>query len=244
MQKSLQDYHFDPKRSGEILKKWAKESGLSYSEIAEQTGYSPDTINNSLSGKIKELSLERVFKIAVLTGHSVCEFLRLMLDGEEIDFADQIHVLTDKPLHMVKYKDTLPQEKAPAAVLPEHHTDDATLDRFRRVHGDYAAAIRDQTQQQLETMERQHKIHNDTMEKYHQQHIHTLEEKHKEVTEQLERENARLRRRSTWLSIALIIETLAVMVITIYDVINLDVGWYRGIMYPGGAESIHDALRG
>lgn len=243
MQKSIQSYHFDQKKVGELLKKWVRESGLSYSEVAEQTGYSLDTINNSLSGKIKEPSLERVFKIAVLTGHSVCEFLRLMLEGDEIDFADRIHVLTDKPLHMVKYTDTLPA-KAPATVPAEHHTDDATLDRFRRVHGDYAAAIREQTKQQLETMERQHRAHNDAMEKYHDEVVKALEKSHTEVVTQLERENKRLRRRSTWLTIALVVETLAVMAISIYDIINLDVGWYRGFLFPDGNSGIPGGLRG
>lgn len=243
MQKSIQAYHFDQKKAGEILKKWVKDSGLSYSDVAEQTGYTMDTINNSLSGKIKEPSLERVFKIAVLTGHSVCEFLRLMLEGEKLDFADRIHVLTDKPLHMVKYTDTLP-EKAPAPVHTEHHTDDATLDRFRRVHGDYAAAIRDQTKQQLETMERQHRAHNDAMEKYHAEVVDALEKSHQEVVTQLERENKRLRRRSIYLTIALAVETVAVLAISIYDILNLDVGWYRGILFPGGNSGIPGGLRG
>lgn len=243
MQKTIQSYHFDQKKVGEILKKWVKDSGLSYSEVAEQTGYSLDTINNSLSGKIKEPSLERVFKIAVLTGHSVCEFLRLMLEGEEIDFADRIHVLTDKPLHVVKYTDTLPA-KTPTTVPAEHHTDDATLDRFRRVHGDYAAAIREQTKQQLETMERQHKVHNDALGKYHEEVVKALEKSHTEVVAHLERENTRLRRRNVFLTVALIVETVAILAVSIYDVLHLDVGWYRGFLFPDGSGSLHNGLKG
>lgn len=242
MQKTLLEYHFDPKKSGEILKRWVKDAGMSYAEVADQTGYSQDTINNSLSGKIKELSLERVFKIAVLTGHSVCEYLREMLDGADIAFADRIHVLTDKPLHMVKYTDTI----APSlpAVLPEHHTDDATLDRFRRIHGDYAAAIREQTKQQLDTMERQHREHNSTVEKLHAAHLDDLYKNHAEVVAKLELENKRLRKRNIFLTIALALETIAVIGITMYDMLNRNVGWFRGLFSPGGAGNGFDSLRG
>ena len=95
MAKSLKTFHFDAKKSGSILKEWAKSAGMSYQRVADETAYSYDTINNSLSGKIVELSLERVFKIATCTGHSVCEYIRLMLKDEDIDFADRIHVLRD-----------------------------------------------------------------------------------------------------------------------------------------------------
>ena len=43
-------------------------------------------MSNVLRGQNKEISLERVFKICIATGHSICDFVREMLEGEEIDF--------------------------------------------------------------------------------------------------------------------------------------------------------------
>lgn len=104
---NLQNFHFDPVKSGQILNNWAKQAGVSIKTLGDETGYTYDTTNNSLHGKIKDLSLERVFKFAVRTGHSVCEYIRLMLQDEDIDFADQIHVLREADFQLVPYSETL-----------------------------------------------------------------------------------------------------------------------------------------
>lgn len=112
MAQNLQTFHFDQDKSGKILNKWAKDSGVSIKTLGDDTGYTFDTINNSLHGKIKDLSLERVFKIATRTGHSVCEYILLMLQDEDIDFADQIHVLRSKDMILVPLNET--KDKLPA----------------------------------------------------------------------------------------------------------------------------------
>ena len=106
MSASLKNFHFDPEKSGRILNGWAKESGIGIRALADDTGYTYDTTNNSLHGKIKDLSLERVFKFATRTGHSVCEYILLMLQDEDIDFADQIHVLRSPDMILVPLNDT------------------------------------------------------------------------------------------------------------------------------------------
>lgn len=111
MAQNLQNFHFDQDKSGKILNKWAKDAGVSIKTLGDDTGYTFDTINNSLHGKIKDLSLERVFKIATRTGHSVCEYILLMLQDEDIDFADQIHVLRNPDMILVPLNDT--KEKLP-----------------------------------------------------------------------------------------------------------------------------------
>ena len=103
MSVSLKNFHFDPEKSGRILNGWAKEAGIGIRSLADDTGYTYDTTNNSLHGKIKDLSLERVFKFSVRTGHSVCEYIRLMLQDEDIDFADEIHVLREVDFTLVPY---------------------------------------------------------------------------------------------------------------------------------------------
>lgn len=158
MKKTLKDFHFNPEKSGQILKGWAKSAGKSYQKVAEETNYSYDTINNSLHGKIKELSLERVFKVSVCTGHSVCEYIRLMLQDEDIDFADQIHVLAGNDYTLVPYKETSPesvhdhvQGRVPDTHIPQdvyalvmekaREVNQANLERFANMHKDHIAML-------------------------------------------------------------------------------------------------------
>lgn len=175
MAQSLKNYHFDPDKSGRILNDWAKQAGVSIKTLADDTGYTYDTANNSLHGKIKDLSLERVFKFAVRTGHSVCEYIRLMLQDDDIDFADQIHVLRETDFALVPYTETLatqerkqntnlvqapvfdhnsPEVQAVYQAIAQQAalTHQANLDRFKAV---YEKALADQ-------------------EKAHQEHIATV----------------------------------------------------------------------
>ncbi len=188
MKQTLKTFHFSPEKSGQILKSWAKSAGLSYQRLADDTNYSYDTINNSLSGKIKDLSLERVFKISTRTGHSVCEYLRLMLQDEDIDFADDIQVLRDVDMELVPYTKTLvsdaetlvsdaksctdlvqtppaelktPESQAlyQAMVAQAASTHQANLERFRSVHESYAKMLEDAHKKALEDQEKAHQEH-------------------------------------------------------------------------------------
>ena len=197
MAKSLKTFHFDAKKSGSILKEWAKSAGMSYQRVADETSYSYDTINNSLSGKIVELSLERVFKIATCTGHSVCEYISLMLKDEDIDFADLIHVLRDSDFTLVPYTDTLvPDTKsienpvqtsvqAPAnyqsdpiyqavyqAMMKQaNDTHQANLDRFKRLHEDYVRLLEEDHKEAMDDLEEAYKAHMATVTKVARQRL-------------------------------------------------------------------------
>lgn len=230
---TLAEFHFDKERSGEILRRWADDSGLTRQELADRVGMSVHTLNNSLYGKVQDLSVDRTFKIAVATGHSVCEYIRLMLEGESIDFADQIHVLRDADMTLVKYT-----EDIPAAVKPSEPPADALLDRFRRVYDTMLSQLRDQVQQlkdsreimhqqyqqQLETMERQHVIHNTAMETHHA-----------EAMQRADKEIDRLQLQNTRLRTALIIETSAIGILFFADALIGDRGWIlRSLLDLGG----------
>ena len=177
MAQNLQNFHFDQDKSGKILNKWAKDSGVSIKTLGDDTGYTFDTINNSLHGKIKDLSLERVFKIATRTGHSVCEYILLMLQDEDIDFADQIHVLRSPDMILVplsETKDKLPAKQDTSLVQtrvfdpknPEvqvvYHaimeeaakTHQANLDRFKTVFEDALKAKEKSHNEHIETIRR------------------------------------------------------------------------------------------
>ena len=177
MAQSLRNFHFDQDKSGRILNGWAKDAGVSIKTLGDDTGYTFDTINNSLHGKIKDLSLERVFKIATRTGHSVCEYILLMLQDEDIDFADQIHVLRNPDMILVplnETKDKLPTKQGTALVQshvfdqnsPEVQavyraimdqaakTHQANLDRFKTVFEDALKAKEDSHKEHIATMRR------------------------------------------------------------------------------------------
>lgn len=191
--KNLITFHFDPIKSGRILNEWAKNAGISIKTLGDDTGYTYDTTNNSLHGKIKELSLERVFKFAVRTGHSVCEYIRLMLQDEDIDFKDQIHVLRETDLTLVQYTDTLVQEPAKdtisaqtpaidrndpiyqavyAAMMQQASaTHQANLDRFRSIHEGYVKMLEDAHKKALDDQEKAHQEHIATVRKVARQRL-------------------------------------------------------------------------
>ena len=195
--KTLHDFHFDPQKSGIILKNWIKEKNLSYSFVSEATGISLDTLNNSINGKVMDLRIERVFKIATLTGHSVCEYLRLMLDDENIDFADNIKLLLDSTSLPVRYVDTLPQVDTDEDIALQHraataadfdlyaqhmHAEHAEiLDRFKNVYANQFAQLNAQIEQLRDSrdrMQEQYKAQLALMEEQHRFHDHAMEVAH------------------------------------------------------------------
>lgn len=231
---TLAEFHFDKEKSGEILRRWVDDSGYTRNQIAEKIGMPVHTLNNSLYGKVQDLSVDRTFKIAVVTGHSVCEYIRLMLQDENIDFAEDIHVLRDVEMTLVKYTEASGQH---TPVPPAEPLSDAMLDRFKRVYDVTIGQLRDQVQQlkdsreimrqqyqqQLETMERQHVIHNTAMETHHAE---AMQRADKEI-ERLQTQNARLRT-------ALIIETSAIGLLFFVDALVGDRGWIlRSILNLG-----------
>lgn len=190
MLKNLITFHFNPEKSGNILKRFAKDAGLSYQRLGDSIGYSYDTINNSLGGKVKELSLERVFKICTITGHSVCEYLREMLKDEDIDFADQIHVLREADFVLVPYEDATVQTPVQTPVQTSNieqnpmyqaayqammqqaaATHQANLDRFRSIHEGYVKMLEDSHKKAIEDQEKAHQEHIATVRKVARQRL-------------------------------------------------------------------------
>ena len=176
MAKNLKNFHFDPDKSARILNGWTKDAGVSIKKLGDETGYTFDTINNTLHGKVKDLSLERVFKIAASTGHSVCEYILLMLQDEDIDFSGQIHMtsqdMTIGPIngtndkfptdegtalgqsHVVDPKRPEVQAVYHAIMEETTKTHQANLDRFNAVFEDSLKAKEGSHKEHIETMRR------------------------------------------------------------------------------------------
>ena len=90
---SLLSFAFDKAKSGEILSEWLAAAGYNnYSQTARLVGMTDDMLYNVLSGRNKEISLDRVFKLCTLTGHTVDEFVNRLLNGMDTDnYADDFY---------------------------------------------------------------------------------------------------------------------------------------------------------
>lgn len=84
--KTIDIFHFDKEKSGNLLKKWLKDAGLSQHRAADLMGLHQDTLANCISGRVQDIKFEVVFKIALVTGHTVDDYIHDMLEGEDISF--------------------------------------------------------------------------------------------------------------------------------------------------------------
>ena len=84
--KTIDIFHFDKEKSGNLLKKWLKNAGLSQHHAADLVGIHQDTLFNCISGRVQDIKFEIIFKIALITGHTVDDYIREMLDGEDVSF--------------------------------------------------------------------------------------------------------------------------------------------------------------
>lgn len=230
----LPEFHFDKEKSGRILNGWRNEIDMPIPALSVETGIPENTLKNSLYGKVQDLTMDRTFKICVALGRCPCEYIEEMLKDEPIDFADRIHVLRDP-------------EKVKVPMFPTHDSTSLAssesvsgglLDRFRRVYDTMLSQFRDQVQQlkdsreimhqqyqqQLETMERQHVIHNTAMETHHA-----------EAMQRADKEIDRLQLQNTRLRTALVIETSAIGILFFADALIGDRGWIlRSLLDLGG----------
>ena len=213
MAQNLKNFHFDQDKSGRILNGWAKDAGVSIKTLGDDTGYTFDTINNSLHGKIKDLSLERVFKIATRTGHSVCEYILLMLKDEDIDFADQIHVLRSPDMILVPLNETA--EKLPEKQntnLVQAHVFDQNSPEVQAVY----RAI----------MEQATAVHQANLERVKGIYDNAIKEKNKAHDDHIETVRKVARQRLRWI-IILAVVLLAFVAWFIWDLSHPEIGLIR-----------------
>lgn len=87
---SLDKFHFNSVKIGQILERFAKERGVSKGALSRMTGISRDTLTNIFSGDTQEVSFEKVFKICVALGIPMIAIEKLAVLDEDTDFADKI----------------------------------------------------------------------------------------------------------------------------------------------------------
>lgn len=90
MAQTLESYHFNARKAGQIFRQLCKERGISQASLAAQTGTSYDTVGNVFAGKVQDIPFERVFKFCCVLGIPVESYMMLMLTDEDIDFLDRV----------------------------------------------------------------------------------------------------------------------------------------------------------
>lgn len=90
MSQSLVQFHFNPVKLGQILRQFSVQYGISKTTLHKQTGISRDTITNIFSGDTQEVSFEKLFKLCCVLGVPMVVIEKLMVQDEDIDFADKI----------------------------------------------------------------------------------------------------------------------------------------------------------
>lgn len=110
---SLQDYHCNPLKAGQILKQLCKERGISQNSHAAQIGVSYDKIGNNYAGKVQNFSFEFVLKSCVLLQIPMEVFLLLLLEQEDIDFRDRVLLYNNKD------NDVTPASDLPPTLVPD-----------------------------------------------------------------------------------------------------------------------------
>lgn len=108
MPQSLEQFHFNPIKFGQIIRTSAKEKGVSQASMAAKTGLSYDTVGNIYSGKVQKIPFEYVFKICVVLGIAIEVVMVLMIKDEDIDFKDDVLLYdTEKDVN-IPVKDAIP----------------------------------------------------------------------------------------------------------------------------------------
>ena len=96
MSYSLRDFHFNPIKLGQILKQLRQDKDISVAYISKRTGITRDTLDNILSGDVRDVKFEQIFKLCCVLEIPIEVLLLLMLKDEDIDFIDQVLLYDNK----------------------------------------------------------------------------------------------------------------------------------------------------
>lgn len=265
---SLASFHIDKEKSGKLLKSWVKQAGLTYRQVESLTQIPYDTLNNCLAGRVQDIKFEVVFKVAVVTGHSVNEFISEMVQDVEVDFLDQIIDLQPlspaivpldagdpMPVPVIAQQTEVTTVKTTEILAPSqpvaptlHDVSEHlhiirqehvdALNRFKLVHNSYVEKLENNFHASIARYERQIDIINQE----HAKAIHELKESHNETIAVLHRVADKLRKRSRWLAGLLAAETIAIIALFIVDAFAPGIGWLRGLRAMFSASPI-DSMR-
>ena len=234
MQKTITTYNFDRAKAGKIMKQFISDSAYNQSQVAQMASMTDDMMSNVLAGRNKEIGFERVFKICVITGHSICEFIRLMLEDEDVDFYTKEGCVICYP----QKTDVVPQITGTNVKYDGHGMDPKefnhyvehmdkqnaeVLERFKNLHEGNRTLMAEQYRQSIKRYEDQIKI----ITEEHKDDMKAIKDAHAETVGILTEQNKRLRR-TAWIMFGLFMaETLAILGLFAYDAMNPDRGWLQ-----------------
>lgn len=237
MSVSLLSFSFDKAVVGAILKEWIIEAGFSFAQVARMVGMTDDMLSNVLCGRNKEVSLDRVIKICVVTSHTIDELILRSTDGIDTDFSMPVSAyVTDSPHHAEPSANisgkTVNME---AGMMPAEfnqyvsHMDahnEKMLDRFKAVHAEARKNMDDQYRASIARYENQINIINNE----HKKSIDEIKAAHEKTVSLLTTQTNRLRRTSWILFGILMLETIGIIGLFLFDSLNPDVGWFRSTL--------------
>ena len=87
---TLQEFHFNSIKLGQIIKQLCADKKIKASYICKCTGITRDTFDNIIRGFVHDIKFEQLFKICCVLEIPVAVIEALMIKDEDIDFADQI----------------------------------------------------------------------------------------------------------------------------------------------------------
>lgn len=234
MQKTITTFNFDRAKAGKVMKQFIADSEYSQSQVAQMAGITDDMMSNVLAGRNKDIGFERVFKICVITGHSICEFIRLMLEDEDVDFFTKDGCVICHP----QKTETAPQITGTNVKYDGHGMDPKefnhyvehmdkqnaeVLERFKNLHEGNRDLMAEQYKQSIKRFEGQIQIINEK----HKNDMEEVKAAHAETVSLLTEQNKRLRI-TAWIMFGLFIaETLAVLGLFMYDAMHPDRGWLQ-----------------
>lgn len=236
MQKTITTYNFDRAKAGKIMKQFISESAYNQSQVAQMASMTDDMMSNVLAGRNKEIGFERVFKICVITGHSICEFIRLMLEDEDVDFFTKDGCVICHP----QKTDVIPQITGTNVKYDGHGMDPKefnhyvehmdkqnaeVLERFKILHEGNRTLMAEQYKQSIKRYEDQIKI----ITEEHKDDMKAIKDAHAETVRILTEQNKRLRCTSWILFGLFLLETIGVIALFMYDAMHPDIGWLRGL---------------
>lgn len=236
MQKTITTFNFSLAKAGKIMKQFIEDSEYSQSQVAQMANMTDDMMYNVLAGRNREIGFERVFKICVITGHSICEFIRLMLEDEDVDFFTKDGCVICHP----QKTEAAPQITGTNVKYDGHGMDSKefnhyvehmdkqnadVLERFKKLHEGNRDLMAEQYKQSIKRYENQIQIINEE----HKNDMEAVKAAHAETVGILKEQNKRLRRTSWILFGLFLLETIGVIALFMYDAMHPDIGWLRGL---------------
>lgn len=237
MSVSLLSFSFDKAVVGAILKEWIIEAGFSFAQVARMVGMTDDMLSNVLCGRNKEVSLDRVIKICVVTSHTIDELIIRATNGIDTDFSLPVSAyVTDSPhpaapsAHIsgktvnVEAGMMLAELNRYVSHMDAHN--EKMLEHFKKVHELARDQMADQYRASIQRYEQQISIINEE----HRKGTQEIKSAHEKTVALLSFQNKRLRRTSWILFGILMLETVGMVGLFLFDSLNPNVGLFRSTL--------------